>query len=163
MKIIKRLKKITISFGIIGFISALFLWAQTLGLGMQTDDSKARVNTVNVGGINIFEDIALRYCFISLCFLLFIVFVWMRNKVLLKVIGFIPLVFMLLQCRLLIILKKEVFKSNWSYLSWLETTYYMDFGFLALAVVLLILHLYLIWLDYHSSFPDSAKYIFSNM
>lgn len=158
MEMIERLKQIAFSLAIIGFFPALFLWAQTSGLGMQTDKSKAlsRIPFSGTSGLGTFEDIALRYCFILVCFLLFIIFLLIRNKIFLKVTGLIPLVFILVQCRLLIIRKKELFSiRSWEYSSWLETTYYMDFGFLALAVVLLILQLYLIWHVYRSSIYNS--------
>jgi hypothetical protein len=93
----KRLKQITFSLGIIGFIAALFLWGQATGLGMETDtfkeiSSRAAGSGSNLG-LSTFEESALRYCFISVCFFLFIIFVQMRNKIFLKATGLIPLIF----------------------------------------------------------------------
>ena len=149
---IKRIKQISFSLGIIGFIPALFLFAQILGMGMRTDalkdiDSRLSGNS----GLTTLEELAIKYGFISICFLLFILLLLMRNQVVSKVVGLIPLVFMILQCGLLIKLKKVLFDAKWAYSNWLEITYYMDFGFLTLAVLLLILQIYLIWSIYRSS------------
>lgn len=151
METTKRLKYTAFLLGIIGFIPALFLWAQTLGLGMKTDEEKAHVSLLIVDGINIFEEMATRYSFISACFLLSVVFLLIHNKIFLKVASVILLAFIATQCRLLIIFKMDILKGKWVYSSWLEITYYMDFGFLALTIILLILHLYLIRLGYRSS------------
>lgn len=153
MHAIKRLKLITLSLGIIGFIPALFLWGQTEGLGMDTDKQKAlhSISVVIVEGTNTFDEMALIYCLISACFFLFIVLLLIRNNIYLKVASLFPLVFIVTQCRLLIIEKAEIFKSKWDYSNWLGITYNIDFGFLALTVALLILQLYSIWLVYHSS------------
>ncbi len=125
METVKRLKQIAFSLGIIGFIPALFLCAQTLGLGMETDETKA-LNTGISGniGLTIFEELALRYCFISVCFLLYVMLLFISSKVFSRVMGLIPLIFMILQCRLLIVLKMEVFEGNWIYVRWLKITYY---------------------------------------
>lgn len=151
MRTIKRTKQIAFSLGIIGFIPALFLWAQTLGLGMRTDESKSRASSIIVGGNNVFEDAALSYCVISVCLLLLIGSLLMRDKIFLKVMGVIPLIFIILECRFLIILKNRVLEGKWAYANWLEITYYMDFGFLILTIILMILQFYLILGIYRSS------------
>ncbi|MBA2749732.1 MAG: hypothetical protein H0U45_13595 [Tatlockia sp.] len=156
METVRRIKQIAFSLGIIGFIPAMFLCAQTLGMGMRTDELKAiKFGSSPDLGLTTLEEMALRYCLISVCFLLFIVFVVMRDKVFLKATGMIPLVFIVVQYGFLIILKKGLFNIKWTYSSWLEITYYMDFGFLALAVVLMILQMFLILrvhrLSIHSS------------
>jgi hypothetical protein len=154
METIKRAKWIDLSLAIIGFIPAMFLWAQTLGLGMQEDNS--RITGVIAHGPNIFEELPLRYCFISVSFWVFIVFLLIRKNVFLKVTSLIPLGFIITQCRLLIILKADMFGGNWPYLSWLKITYYLDFFFLALAFALLLLQIYTIWLVYRSSAAESS-------
>ena len=119
---------------------------------MDTDKEKAldSISVVIVHGVNTFDEMALRYCFISACFLLFIMLVLVRNDAYLKLIGLIPLAFIATQCRLLITEKTELFESEWVYSSWLKIVLYMDYSFLALALVLLILQLYSIFLIYRS-------------
>ena len=152
METIKRLNQIALSLGVFGFIPALFLYGQTEGLRMDTDKEKAldSISVVIVHGVNTFDEMALRYCFISACFLLFIMLVLVRNDAYLKLIGLIPLAFIATQCRLLITEKTELFESEWVYSSWLKIVLYMDYSFLALALVLLILQLYSIFLIYRS-------------
>lgn len=156
MKTIKRLKQMAYSLGIIGFISALFLSGLTFGLGAGWQIANKDNKFIPLG-MNTFQDIAARYFLISAFFLLFIAFLRMRDKVFLKVVALIPLAFLIMQCRILIILKPDGL-PDWvtEYSSWLEIIWYMDFCFLALAVILLILQLCLIWFVYRSSVYGSS-------
>ncbi len=153
MEAVKGLKQIAFSLGIIGFIPTLFLCAQTLGMGMQTDEFKAIGSRVfgSNQGTSTLEEMASRYFIISVCFLFFVLFVGMRDKVFLKATGIIPLVVAVVHCGFLIMSKKELFNVKWAYSNWLEITYYMDFGFLVLAVVLMILQMFLILRVHRSS------------
>lgn len=151
MEPIRRIQHIALSLGIIGFIPALFLWAQTIGMGMKTDEFKDISSRLSGSGFTTLDELALKYFLISVWFLLFILFLLVRNQPLSKVIGLIPLAFLILQCIFIIRLKKELFDPKWFYSNWLEITYYMDFAFLGLTVALLILQLYAIWLAYRSS------------
>lgn len=139
--------------GILGFILALFLCAQTTGMGMKTDEFKeisSRVVGSNLG-MTTFEEMASRYCIISVCFLLFIISVLMKNNVFLKASGLFPLVVAVVQYGFLITLKQGLFKVNWAYSSWLGVTYCLDFAFLIWTIILLILQIYLIRIFYHSA------------
>lgn len=156
MEAIKRLKQTTFSLGITGFIVNLFLFAQTLGMRMHSDAIKEVMSRMSSKyGFSTLDELALKYCLITICFFLFILFLLMRNRVFFKVMGLIPLVFMIFQFILLLTLKKELFVYKWGYSNWLEITYYMDFGFLALTIILLILHIYLIKIVYRLPYGDS--------
>ena len=152
MKTDNILRKVTFSLGLIGFIPAFFLCAQTIGMGMKTDELKS-ISSHTVGsysGITVFEEMSSRYCIISVCFLLFIIFVLMRDKVLLKASGMIPLIVVVVQYGFLILLKKRLFNVNWAYSTWLEITYYMDFIGLISTFIIMILQMYLIRILYSS-------------
>ncbi|MBA2749734.1 MAG: hypothetical protein H0U45_13605 [Tatlockia sp.] len=155
MKVIERSKQITFSLAMVGSTSALLLSALTLGLGIGWHITFKDFKLSGLGP-NIFQDMAGRYFLISIFLLLLIALLQMRNNIFIKISGLIPLAFIILQCRVLI-KSKPTKLPDWvtEYSNWLEIILYIDFYFLALGVVLLILQLYLIRLDYRSSVYDS--------
>lgn len=157
MKNIKRFKQIAFSLAILGFMSAVFLFGLTFGLGIGWEITYKDFEKVATIGTNEFQYMAFSYLFISVFLVLFIAFLQMRDKVFLKVTALVPLAFMTLQCRILIMSKPDSL-PDWvtEYSSWLEIILYMDFCFLALSFVLLILDLYLIRLIYYSSLTNNS-------
>ncbi len=151
MEITERLKQIASSSAILGLTFALFLSGLAFGLGAGWQ-TVYKDNKIFAVGWNPYRNMAVTYFIISVCLLLFIVLIWKGNNVLLKAAGFIPLAVILLQCRILIIFKPAKL-PDWviAYSDWLGLMLYMDFFFLALAIVLLILQLYSIWHVYRSS------------
>jgi hypothetical protein len=142
-----RLKQIILILGITGFTSTIFLCGLALILATQTGAFDAGENGIVLsgGGFNIYKDMLLRYCLISICYVL-VIAVFFKFRKLLKVTGLIPLALIMLQGYILISLKGDNLQGEgWKYTRWLEVTYYGDFCIITLAFLLLILNLYSIW------------------
>ncbi len=155
METIKRFKKIAYLLSTLGFISALSFCVLTLEQGMRLEGSDGAI--FSGGVLYLYQDMVSRYLFILICFLLFIAFLPTSNKVFLKLIGLIPLAGIILQSLISVTSKKEILQNiAGDYSNWLEITCYMDFGFLALTSVLLILQLRLIQLIYRTSVYDNT-------
>ena len=146
MTSIERLKKGTIWLGILGFMLSIILWALTYGLAVGWEIT-FKNNLLLRDLPNIFNYMAGSCFLISVFFLLFIVFTQARDNIFFKVVGLILLVFVMLQCRILIFTRPNKL-PDWAteYSSGLEVLLYIGFFFLALSVILLILQLYLIWM-----------------
>jgi hypothetical protein len=142
---IKRLKQISFSVGIFGFTLALFFFGLNFGLGIGWEIT-FKDNRISGTGPNIFEYMGWTYFLISVCLLLFIALQLMRDKVFLKSVALVPLVLMLLQCRILIAFTPEGL-PDWviEYSSWVRIILYADFFFVALTIALLALQFFLIW------------------
>ena len=150
METIKRFKKTATLLAIFGFISAIFFCGLTLKIGIQTEIDNSTDFSGNISYL--YQEIVSRYFLISICFLLFIAFLLMRNKIFLKLTGLIPLIVITLQILIMVGLKKDVLPNQmWNHLNWLEISYYLDYGFFILTVVLLILYLNLIRLIHRYS------------
>lgn len=150
METVNKLKQIAFSLGVIGFISSMLLFSLTYGLGIGWEITY-KDNKFLPLGWNPIQEMAFNYFVISVCLLLFIVFLRMPDNVFLKVIGSIPLVLVILQCKILLMSELNTL-PKWitEYSGWLNMILYMDFFFLILTVVLLILQFCLIWFNYHS-------------
>jgi hypothetical protein len=152
METIKRLKYISLLLGIFGFISGLFFSILAFGLGIGWE---AAFKDTKISGLgpNIYQYMAGSFFIISICFLLFIAFLRMRDKVFLKTVALLPLIFVLLQCRILTNSKPDVL-PDWvtEYSNWLEIILYVDFLFLSLTFILVILQFYLIRFVYRKQF-----------
>lgn len=140
METIKRFNKIAYLLSVFGFISTLFFCGLSFVLGMRMQTSS--INLSGGGVSDLYQDLVSRYLFISICFLLFIGFLWMRNRIFLKLTGFVPLAVIILQSLIAITSKNQILQSQtWNYSSWSGMSYVLDICLLTLTVVLMILHL----------------------
>lgn len=150
----KRLSHVTFSIGIFGFAFNLLLVGLTIFLIIGNSDNQERNDLINFsgGGPAFYGDMLSRYIVIAFSFVLYIVFVRMFDNFFLKVAGLIPLAAATAQSLILIESKPVTLRIGaWKNSTWLDLVWYFDFCILPLAVILLILHLYLIWLIYRSS------------
>lgn len=152
MRVIKRLKQITVSLGMIGLISALFLSGLNFALGVKWEETYQEYEKTATVGANEFKFMAFTYLFISFLLLLFTIFNLVSDRILAKAIALILLVLIIFQCKILTVSKPTSF-PDWmnAYSSWLHMTMNMWVFFFVLTVFLLITQVYLTWYTYRST------------
>ncbi len=140
----KRLNRMVFLIGIVSAISALFF--SGLNFGLERDSIFFPI------GSNPYREMAIRYFVISIFFILSTVFFQVRNKLFPQIAGLILLIFVMLQCRILIASKPDEV-PDWiaDYLSWLRLVWQTDFFLFVAAIVLVVLQVYLIKLNHSLS------------
>lgn len=155
MKTTGQLKRLSFWLAVFGFTTAVFFFGLNFGLGIGWEIT-FKNDIISGTPPNVFDYMGGNCLIIAVCLLIFVAFQLMRDKVFLKSTALIPLILMLMQCRILIAFTPQSL-PDWvtEYAGWLEIVLYAGFLFLALAIALLTLQLYLIWSIYHSSIYKS--------
>jgi hypothetical protein len=155
METVNRLRKISLSLAIIGFVSTIFLSGQALSLAIleHVRDGQNKRDGISLfaGGNDPYEDAVYRYMIIAACFLFIIGIIWMRDNIYMKVGGFIPFVLLILQSWILLAAKPANLPlAVIEYSRYLEVIWYFDFFMSVVIVSLTVSYVYLLWMIYWS-------------
>jgi hypothetical protein len=144
----KRVSHICTFLGVTGLISSLFLSGLAFGIGVGWQEIYKN-NRFFAAGWNPYRFLALTYLTISACFLAFCIFSRVRARVYPKIVCLITMIIILMQSRVLIVSQPTAspeFITEYS--SLLESLLFSGAFWLALAILLILAQVLLIWLGY---------------
>lgn len=139
MNILKKLEKLFFPIILLNFVSVIFLWGQTSGVGTVLNQFRLTPPGSDIVGMSLPENISMRYGAISLCFLICIVLNLIYDKLPAKIISLILFSFIILQFTILLMLKTDILEIGWKYDEWLRGTFYKDIFHIFTTVLLLLI------------------------